>query len=86
MSESILGKRQKPQDDDESNGIYYFRNGLRFVHSYSHEFSCHVKRRWIGQSLLKIYSSEFKAFSEDYYLSAITHWKREEDPNERFKG
>ena len=86
MSESVLGKRQKPDDDvAETNSIYYFRNGLRFVTQYSHEFSCHAKRRWIGQNLLKIYSQEFKAFSESYYRDAITHWKREES-KENFKG
>ena len=62
---------------------YYFKDGLRFVQQYDHAFSCHAKRRWIGQKLLQIYSQEFKAFSSDYYAKAMTNWK---DKDADFKG
>ena len=62
---------------------YYFKSGLRFVESYNHVFSCHAKRRWIGQKLLTIYSQEFKAFSEEYYRKAMINWK---DQDSEFNG
>ena len=74
----MLGKRKKPEGEEEVSAketsieeIYYFKNGLRFVKEYNHSFSCHAKRRWIGQKLMKIYSEEFKAFSEQYYINSI---------------
>jgi tRNA pseudouridine synthase 9 len=71
----MLGKRKKEEVDSPSSAesLYYFKNGLRFVKEYSHSFSCHAKRRWIGQKLIKIYSEEFKAFSETYYANSMNH-------------
>lgn len=53
---TILGKREKKEEDkieeepksNEPKQIYYFKDGLRFVSEYNHEFTCHAKRRWIG--------------------------------------
>ena len=50
------------------------------LEQYNHVFTCHAKRRWIGQKLVDIYSHEFKAFSQDYYEKAITNWNTN-DPN-----
>lgn len=47
-------------------------HGLRFVRKYKHEFTTYAKRRWLGQSLLQIFSTEFKAYSQSYYHKAIT--------------
>jgi hypothetical protein len=44
---------------------------LRYVKPYSHEFKAFAKRRWIGQTLIDVFTSEFKAFSPDYYREAI---------------
>jgi len=44
---------------------------LRFVKRYSHEFTTFAKRRWVGQTLLTVFSNEFKAFSSQYYKDAI---------------
>uniref|UniRef100_A0A4W5RFJ0 Uncharacterized protein n=1 Tax=Hucho hucho TaxID=62062 RepID=A0A4W5RFJ0_9TELE len=41
---------------------YYFEGGLRKVHSYYFDFKTYCKGRWIGKSLLEIFSSEFRAF------------------------
>ena len=57
---------------DDSNGIYFFKEGLRFVKPYRHVFECYAKRRWLNENLLKVYAKEFKAFSESYYEDAIT--------------
>ena len=88
-----LGKRDKPNSDKENengdlsenemNDVYYYKEGLRFVKPYYHEFACFSKRRWIGAQLLEIYAKEFKAFSKNYYKCAIEYWKPE---NEKSKG
>ena len=74
---TLLGKRKQPEaeTDERDSEIYSFKEGLRFVKPYKHEFTCHVKRRWIGHLLIDIYSKEFKAFSEKYYKDAIEQWK-----------
>jgi tRNA pseudouridine synthase 9 len=63
-----LGKRLQPQSDEH---MYEVRSGLRFVKPYEHEFTSFTKRRWIGQMLFDIFSTEFKAFSSNYYSDAI---------------
>ena len=55
--------------------MYEIRNNLRFVKPYSHEFKTFAKRRWIDQKLIDVFKVEFKAFSPDYYTSAITDGK-----------
>lgn len=70
-----LGKRPKQNKEvdmdlgDES--CYEIRDGLRFVKPYEHEFVAFVKRRWVGQTLIDVFSKEFKAFSKSYYTGAI---------------
>ena len=74
LDKPLLGKRDKPDpapEEEPEKSHYHFKEGLRFVHPYSHSFTCHAKRRWIGQLLIDIYSDEFKAFSADYYAKAI---------------
>ena len=73
----MLGKREKPDNDLVDDEIYYFKDGLRFVKEYTHEFSCYAKRRWLGCLLIDVYSSEFKAFSAEYYKQAIEYWKED---------
>ena len=51
------------------------RNSLRFVKPYAHEFKTFAKRRWIDHKLIDIFKLEFKAFSAEYYTSAIEHGK-----------
>ena len=62
-----LGKRSR----SPSESIYEIKNGLRIVKPYDHVFNANTKRRWIGQTLISVFSSEFKAFSTDYYRKAI---------------
>lgn len=61
----------KKDEENQNKEIYDFRETLRFVNPYWHEFQCFAKRRWIGQKLLSVYSTEFKAFSVDYYERAM---------------
>ena len=82
---SLLGKRKQPEPSKEEESpnddqvfdatIYVVKDSLRFVKPYSHEFTTFAKRRWVGQSLLDVFSREFKAYSSDYYTKAIESGK-----------
>lgn len=39
--------------------------------AYKHDFKTFAKRRWIGVKLIDVFTTEFKAFSADYYHNAI---------------
>lgn len=39
--------------------------------NYDHDYVSYAKKRWIGQTLYKVYTGEFKAFSKKYYEEAI---------------
>ncbi|XP_046874229.1 RNA pseudouridylate synthase domain-containing protein 2 isoform X1 [Hypomesus transpacificus] len=49
---------------------YYFEGGLRKVRPYYFDFKTYCKGRWIGKSLLEVFSKEFRAESLDYYKAA----------------
>ncbi|KAL0969633.1 hypothetical protein UPYG_G00230090 [Umbra pygmaea] len=49
---------------------YYFEGGLRKVHPYYFDFKTYCKGRWIGKSLLEVFTSEFRAEPLDYYIRA----------------
>ncbi|XP_048831093.1 RNA pseudouridylate synthase domain-containing protein 2 [Brienomyrus brachyistius] len=49
---------------------YYFEGGLRKVHPYYFDFKTYCKGRWIGKTLMEVFSSEFRAESLDYYKQA----------------
>ncbi|CDW71183.1 rna pseudouridylate synthase domain-containing protein 2-like [Stylonychia lemnae] len=51
--------------------FYYFKNGMRFVHNYKHEYIGHAKKRWVDQGLLDVYRKEFLSCTPQYYESAI---------------
>ena len=51
--------------------VYAFKNGLRLVETYQHQFIAFAKQRWIGQGLLDIYTKEFLVFRKQYYEEAI---------------
>lgn len=49
---------------------YYFEGGLRKVRPYYFDFKTYCKGRWIGKSLLEVFSKEFRAESLEYYKAA----------------
>lgn len=56
------------KDDEKFNETsYYFENGLRKVYPYYFTFTTHTKGRWIGKTLLEVFSKEFRAHSSDEY-------------------
>ncbi|XP_028294809.1 pseudouridylate synthase RPUSD2 [Gouania willdenowi] len=50
---------------------YYFEGGLRKVHPYYFDFTTYCKGRWVGKSLLEVFTSEFRTESMDYYHRAV---------------
>uniref|UniRef100_A0A8C8SX93 Pseudouridylate synthase RPUSD2 n=1 Tax=Pelusios castaneus TaxID=367368 RepID=A0A8C8SX93_9SAUR len=49
---------------------YYFEGGLRKVRPYYYDFQAYCKGRWVGRSLLHVFSTEFRAQPLDYYWAA----------------
>lgn len=49
--------------------IYTFYIEMRKVKPYYFEYKSFAKGRWLGRSLLDVFSSEFRDRSEDYYVS-----------------
>ncbi|KFV65758.1 RNA pseudouridylate synthase domain-containing protein 2, partial [Dryobates pubescens] len=49
---------------------YYFEGGLRQVRPYYFDFRTYCKGRWVGRSLLDVFSTEFRAQPIDYYRAA----------------
>ncbi|KAH8927508.1 pseudouridine synthase [Atractiella rhizophila] len=47
--------------------VYYFENGLRKVQPYEFIYRTYVKERWIGKTILKVFSTEFRDRSKSYY-------------------
>ena len=43
--------------------------------AYKHDFKTFAKRRWIGEKLIDVFTTEFKAFSSKYYVDAIEKGK-----------
>lgn len=50
---------------------YYFEGGLRKVYPYYFDFKTYCKGRWIGKTLLEVFSSEFRAEPLNYYQKAV---------------
>ncbi|NWU88786.1 RUSD2 protein, partial [Upupa epops] len=49
---------------------YYFEGGLRKVRPYYFDFRTYCKGRWVGRSLLHVFSTEFRAQPIAYYRAA----------------
>lgn len=49
---------------------YYFEGGLRKVCPYYYDFKTYCKGRWIGKTLLEVFSSEFRSEPLEYYHKA----------------
>ena len=50
---------------------YYFDGGLRKVQPYFYDFKTYCKGRWIGKTLLEVFSSEFRSEPLAYYHKAV---------------
>jgi hypothetical protein len=54
-----------------SETSYYFADGLRHVRPYHFKYRTNVKERWSGRTLLEVYTTEFAAYSAEYYVSPV---------------
>lgn len=54
-----------------NNNIYFYNKGYRFVYPYYHNFVTHCKGRWIGKTLPKVFSEEFKQYTEESIKEAM---------------
>ncbi|XP_053330976.1 pseudouridylate synthase RPUSD2 [Spea bombifrons] len=48
----------------------YLENGLRKVRPYYFDFETYCKGRWVGKTLLEVFSAEFRAEPLEYYRQA----------------
>ncbi|KAI8332255.1 DRAP deaminase [Chlamydoabsidia padenii] len=68
-------KQQKKLDfrdvDDLPQAEYYFEHGLRKVKPYYFVYQAYAKGRWLGRSILEVFTQEFRDRNEQYYKYAI---------------
>ncbi|XP_047396756.1 pseudouridylate synthase RPUSD2 [Sciurus carolinensis] len=58
-------------DEHFAETSYYFEGGLRKVRPYYFDFRTYCKGRWVGHSLMHVFSTEFRAQPLTYYEAAI---------------
>lgn len=61
-------------------GHYVKDKAFRYVLNYDYCFKTFAKQRWLGRRLFEVFVSEFKAFSENYY---VVHCDEAQCPEER---
>ncbi|XP_015336310.1 pseudouridylate synthase RPUSD2 [Marmota marmota marmota] len=59
------------RDEHFAETSYYFEGGLRKVRPYYFDFRTYCKGRWVGHSLMHVFSTEFRAQPLAYYEAAI---------------
>lgn len=60
-----------PPDPGADQPCYTIDGGLRRVAAYYYEFRTHAKGRWVGRTLLDVFSKEFTGHSLPYYEEAL---------------
>ncbi|KAI4900403.1 hypothetical protein NFI96_017786 [Prochilodus magdalenae] len=68
VQEDRTGKRKSDDTGEQERAT---RGGLRKVYPYYFDFKTYCKGRWIGKTLLEVFSSEFRAEPLDYYEKAV---------------
>ncbi|KAI5278659.1 pseudouridylate synthase RPUSD2 isoform X1 [Manis pentadactyla] len=58
-------------DEHFAETSYYFEGGLRKVRPYYFDFQTYCKGRWVGHSLMHVFSTEFRAQPLAYYEAAV---------------
>lgn len=56
------------EDIIEESEIYILTKEFRTVKPYQYEFTSYVKGRWIGKPIFEVFSTEFLAYSQEYYV------------------
>lgn len=68
---SLKVPRPGYSDDRFSETSYYFDKGLRKVYPYYFTFTTFTKGRWVGDSILDVFSREFRAHPSEEYKRCI---------------
>ena len=66
--------RQSSADDDSdaiANPSAVDRRRIRIIKPYPFRFATFAKARWVGRTLVDVYSEEFGSYPRSYYVSAI---------------
>jgi len=58
-------------DDPPAAADYLFRDGLRFVTPYFFDYYAYVKPRWVGRTVVDVFTAEFKGRDRSYYDGAL---------------
>ena len=64
-------KSRRTDHDRMSPPVYDVRGGVRTVTPYVYSFSTHAKNRWLGRSLLEVFTTEFGSNTPEYFRAAI---------------
>lgn len=65
----------KKEEIIEENDMYILTKDFRIVKPYEYEFRTYVKGRWIGKPLFEMFSSEFLAYSQEYYVDSFENFR-----------
>ena len=65
-----LAKKQRMECNDQPP-VYKKQDGLLFVEPYSYTFKTYAKQRWLGQTLLQVFTKEFHDKPSAYYKHSI---------------
>ena len=66
--------RQSSSAEDEApiaDPSAVYRRRVRIIQPYPFRFATFAKARWVGRTLVDVYSREFGSYPESYYVSAI---------------
>ncbi|KAH7683263.1 Pseudouridine synthase RluC/RluD protein [Dioscorea alata] len=61
---------QTPANPPEARD-YIIRDGKRFVRPYYFEFVSYVKNRWVGKTVVDLFTEEFTGRPREYYVGAV---------------
>ena len=65
-------RRRDEQHAQRPANVYHCTaDGVRHVRPYVYEFRTNAKGRWVGRTLLDVFTTEFGAYPYDYYHHAI---------------
>ncbi|KAK3920338.1 RNA pseudouridylate synthase domain-containing protein 2 [Frankliniella fusca] len=70
-SDALKQSRPGYSDDRFSETTYYFDKGLRKVYPYYFTFTTFTKGRWVGDTVLDVFSREFRAHPSHEYKRCI---------------
>jgi hypothetical protein len=64
-----LKNKIKFMDPSKISPQYFYDELYRYVRTYHHTYKTHTKARWINMNILDMFTTEFKAYDAEYYVS-----------------